>query len=140
MKIELVAKTILFNADGLLLVLRRHDNDEHRPGLWDLPGGQVDVGEDPRMAAMREAKEEAGIDLYNLYPIHVASRVHDDCQVIKTVFTTDEYDGAITLSDEHTEFRWITPNQFVNLSISDDYKTAVRMHDLRLSTANTSLR
>ncbi|HEV7951924.1 MAG TPA: NUDIX hydrolase [Candidatus Saccharimonadales bacterium] len=127
MKIELIAKTIIFNADGLLLVLKRHDNDEHRPGLWDLPGGQVDLGEDPRDAAIREAHEETDLAITDLRPVHVASHIHGDCQVIKTVFMTHSFMGGITLSPEHSEFKWISTDEFDELSVSDDYKVAVRM-------------
>lgn len=127
MKLEVVAKTIIFNSDGRLLVLRRHDNDEHRPGLWDLPGGQVNLGEDPQKGAVREAKEETGLLIMNLRPIHVASRIHGNCQVIKTVFLSETYTGEIKLSTEHSDARWLTVGEFDDLSISDDYKTAVRM-------------
>jgi 8-oxo-dGTP diphosphatase len=134
MKIEVVAKTIIFNADGQLLVLRRHDDDEHRPGLWDLPGGQVDIGEDPQSAAIREAFEETGLLITNLRPVHVASRIHGDCQVIKTVFKTVDYDNAIVLSDEHSEARWMQLAEFDTLSISNDYKVAVHMSQMQPDT------
>lgn len=127
MKIELVAKTFIVNPAGRLLVLRRHDNDEHRPGLWDLPGGQVAVGEDPAVAAIREAREETALTLTNLQSLHVASRIHSNCQVIKTVFTAYDYSGAITLSDEHSDFQWMSLEAFMDLAISEDYKAAARM-------------
>jgi 8-oxo-dGTP pyrophosphatase MutT (NUDIX family) len=38
-------------------VLRRSDNDN-----WTLPGGAIDLGESARQAAVRETKEETGID------------------------------------------------------------------------------
>jgi 8-oxo-dGTP diphosphatase len=41
---------------GRLLLLRRCDS-----GVWELPGGRVDVGETAVQAAVREAGEEAGL-------------------------------------------------------------------------------
>jgi 8-oxo-dGTP diphosphatase len=125
MKIEVVAKTIVVNADHQLLVLRRHDNDPHRAGQWDLPGGQANLGEAPLQAAIREANEEVGLCLSDLRPVHVTSKIHGDCQVIKTVFTTTTYTGKLTLSDEHSDAQWIDIDDFADLAISSDYKAAV---------------
>ena len=54
-----VAAGVLFN-DGLggILLVR----PTYKP-FWDLPGGYVEVGESPRQAAVREVKEELGIDV-----------------------------------------------------------------------------
>jgi 8-oxo-dGTP pyrophosphatase MutT (NUDIX family) len=51
---ELNAYLVLFHEDRLLL-LRRES------GFWEFPGGSIDWGEDPRDAAVREAKEETGL-------------------------------------------------------------------------------
>jgi len=48
--------------DGCVLVLERVD----KPGQWQLPQGGLDVGEEPREAALRELQEETGIA-----PVHV---------------------------------------------------------------------
>ena len=45
------------NDAGDLLLIRRTDN-----GNWALPGGGVDIGESVPQAAVRETKEESGID------------------------------------------------------------------------------
>ncbi len=46
--------------DGKLLVLKR--TEEPFNGMWDLPGGYMDAGETPEHTAMREIKEELGVD------------------------------------------------------------------------------
>ena len=48
----------LFNAQGLVLIAERRD----RRGAWQMPQGGVQKGEDPRVTALRELKEEVGTD------------------------------------------------------------------------------
>jgi 8-oxo-dGTP pyrophosphatase MutT (NUDIX family) len=54
---------ILFIEGGRVLLLRRSADAAYAPGLWALPAGHVDAGEDVVAAAIREAREETGIDL-----------------------------------------------------------------------------
>src|SRR5438270_2963018 len=50
----------VFRDDRLLLVRRVMNPGRER---WALPGGYLDAGEDPRVAAAREATEEAGVQV-----------------------------------------------------------------------------
>lgn len=127
MQVELIAKTLVSNADGKFLILQRHENDPHRPCEWDLPGGQAEPGESPIDAAKREAREETGLQLMNLRPIHVTSRISSNCQVVKTIFTTSSYTGEVSLSHEHRALQWASANTLAELPISPDYRTAALM-------------
>lgn len=49
---------VLFGPDGRVFVGRRAGF----PGAWQLPQGGIDKGEDPRLAVMRELREEVGTD------------------------------------------------------------------------------
>lgn len=48
----------IFNEQGKVLLQRRGGS-----GLWGFPGGAIELGETPEMAAIREVKEETGLDV-----------------------------------------------------------------------------
>ena len=54
-----VAATVLVERAGKVLLARRAIDPGR--GLWCFPGGYVDFGEDPALAAMRECREETGL-------------------------------------------------------------------------------
>ncbi|WP_419825713.1 (deoxy)nucleoside triphosphate pyrophosphohydrolase [Sphingomonas sp.] len=55
----LVAAAALVDADGRMLVQQRRDGA--LAGLWEFPGGKIEVGETPTEALIRELAEELGI-------------------------------------------------------------------------------
>src|SRR3712207_2379894 len=64
-----VAATVLIEREGKLLLIRR--NIDPGLGLWCLPGGFVDFGENPVEAAARECMEEVGLRVENLRLVDV---------------------------------------------------------------------
>lgn len=48
----------IYNDKGEVLLQRRGDSNK-----WGFPGGALEVGETPQMAAIREVKEETGLDV-----------------------------------------------------------------------------
>jgi ADP-ribose pyrophosphatase YjhB (NUDIX family) len=56
-----VAAVALIKEGNRVLLVRRA-NEPHR-GLWTLPAGFVDAGEDPKAAAVRECLEETGLKI-----------------------------------------------------------------------------
>jgi len=57
----IVAAGVLVENGRVLLAQRKPD--AHLGGAWELPGGKVEEGEDPRDALRRELAEELGIDV-----------------------------------------------------------------------------
>ena len=66
------AGLLIRSEDGNYLLLLR-SQDVYDPGVWGIPGGRVDEGEDPKDAAKRETKEEIGSWRLRVFaePIHV---------------------------------------------------------------------
>lgn len=50
---------VVVTSDGKVLFI-------HRLGHWDLPKGKIDPGEDPPTAAVREVREETGLQVLQL--------------------------------------------------------------------------
>ena len=48
----------VFNEKGEVLLQRRADSNK-----WGFPGGAIEIGETPQMTAIRELKEETGLDV-----------------------------------------------------------------------------
>ena len=67
------ASAAIFRGPEVLLVERGHGTLR---GLWSLPGGHIEPGETARVAALREVKEETGVDaeLGGLLDVHEVLR------------------------------------------------------------------
>jgi len=98
---------------GEILLIRRSDN-----GNWALPGGAIDLGESLSQAAVRETREETGIDceitgLTGIYtnPGHVILYESNGevRQEFSIVLTARPIGGHPTPSDESTDVRWVPP-------------------------------
>jgi ADP-ribose pyrophosphatase YjhB (NUDIX family) len=103
---------VVVNDAAEILMIRRSDNDN-----WAVPGGAVDLGESVTQAAVRETREESGIDceitgLVGIYsdPRHVILYTSNGeaRQEFSIVLTGRPLSGTPTPSDESTEVRWVT--------------------------------
>ncbi|MGH7157847.1 MAG: NUDIX hydrolase [Candidatus Saccharimonadales bacterium] len=115
MKSFVVSKVLVVNEKGEVLALRRSQTDERRPGQWDFPGGWVDAGEDTHKAAIREAKEEAGIELKDPELVFAFSEVDSKrgngtwLLYIEHIFS----EPTVTLSAEHDAYDWKKPEDLL---------------------------
>jgi ADP-ribose pyrophosphatase YjhB (NUDIX family) len=85
--------------DGLILIRRKNP-----PYGWALPGGFVDYGESLEEAAVREAREETGLEVRLLRQFHAYSDPSRDPRqhTISTVFVA-EASGKAEAGDDAAE-------------------------------------
>jgi len=93
--------------DGIVLIKRKNP-----PHGWAIPGGFVDYGESVEEAAVREAKEETGLDITDLRQFRVYSDPRRDSRVhtISTVFIARGH-GTPAAADDAAEIGVFTQHQ-----------------------------
>jgi len=105
----LVAALALVDADGRVLIARRPEG-KPMAGLWEFPGGKVHAGETPEAAAIREAREELGIDTRTscLAPLVFASHAYDDFHLLMPVYVCRVWAGTVA-AREGQALAWVRP-------------------------------
>ena len=94
-----------------ILIARRHDH-AIRGGLWELPGGKIEPGEDAASAARRETREEAGLSIEDAVPIgefeHLDERAEREARVRIHAVAAKAPSGVEPKPLGSAECRWIT--------------------------------
>jgi len=127
METRVVAKVIVLNQAGQVLLLRRSETDVRRPLQWDIPGGHTDDGEFAEEAAARESMEEAGvpIDVRKLQLVYSESQFKEpDLNVVWVFYVARTAQTEVKLSSEHSEFRWAELSEVDGLLEYDRHKRA----------------
>ena len=91
---------IIEEKEGIVLILRRNE-----PRLWALPGGFCDYGESLEAAAVREAREETGLDVELVEQFHTYSDPGRDPRQhnITTVYIAKAARGVLHAQDDAQE-------------------------------------
>lgn len=116
-----VAKVIIFDKDGSVLLLKRKKNQKF-PEQWDLPGGHLVQGEEWIPGAAREVREETNLSIENLEKVFQDGRM--------AYYKTDDFEGDIFDHDElpeHDEYKWVDPNKIDEINnVGDIYVVAIK--------------
>lgn len=117
-KIDFTTAILVVHEAKVLLVLHR------KLGRWLPLGGHIELDEDPEQAAVREAKEESGLDVElvgerppttesgtraliapRFLDIH---RINDTHEHIGMIYLARVKGGTLTLAaEEHHDLRWV---------------------------------
>ncbi len=115
-----VAATVLVERAGQVLLVRR-SIDPGR-GLWCFPGGYVDFGEDPLVAALRECREETGlvVDKIELLDVSFNGRV-----IVITYLAHIEAAAEPVPGDDADLVDWFAPDDLPPLAFTTSMMPAI---------------
>ncbi|HEX4229266.1 MAG TPA: NUDIX domain-containing protein [Bryobacteraceae bacterium] len=130
--IHLAAAVALFDLDGKILLLRRKDNDK-----WTMPGGTLDFGESLTDCAVREVREETGLQiritgLIGTYTDpHILIEYSDGevRQEFTLVYAAEIESGVLKIDEESKEAVWAPLSSAVELPLADSQRR--RLTDVR---------
>jgi len=125
---------LVVNEAGEILLQKRRDT-----GQWALPGGAQEIGETPTQCAIRECKEETGIDaevtgLLGVYsdPAHIIEYTDGEIrQEYEVTLIGRPIGGSPTINDEASDVRWIDPKHLEMLDIHEAMRRQIADYDGR---------
>lgn len=123
------ASAVVVDEAGRILLQRRADND-----LWSLPGGAMEIGETIADAAIRETREETGLEVRPLYvigvysnPSHVVEYADGEVrQQFSVCFACQRAAGDLAPSSESTEVQFFDDETIGGLPMTDSMRQRIK--------------
>ena len=115
-----------------VLVLKRSKKEKFHTGAYDLPGGHMDKGESVAECLKREIKDETGLEVEvgDMLSIREYPKEHEMFDKIKALRFIAYYKGGeVKLSEEHSEFEWLTFDEVKIKLASDKLKKGDRGYE-----------
>ena len=110
-----IVLTGILKSNDEFLVVKRSENDDLYPGAWEFPGGHLENGETLKEGLKRELEEEIGFtENFNPIITHYFDElkernnelIHD--LELDFIINVDSSKIDIKLSDEHSDYKWVT--------------------------------
>jgi len=129
---------VVSDGEDRILLIRRTDN-----GNWAVPGGAIDLGESMIDAAVRETREESGIEceitgLVGIFtdPRHLIHYTSNDevRQEFSILLAGRPIGGEPTVSSESSEVSWVELGAFADLPMDRSMRLRLAQYQRYLST------
>lgn len=119
-----VASAVLIEKENRVLLVRRV-NEPFR-GMWTLPAGFVNGGEDPAEAAARECFEETNlkVKIKNVYDV-IAGREHERGADFVIVYSAEIISGEMSPADDADAVEWFDKNNLPPLAFKATQKVLI---------------
>lgn len=113
------------------LVMKRSDDEEIYPGIWQVVTGMIEPDESAQEAALRELHEESGLrplEFYCLpYITSFFSIRRNQLQHVPVFAAIVDENAVVMLSDEHSEFKWVSFDEAIKLLPFPSHKDGTKV-------------
>lgn len=140
-KVKQVDSYIYRNTDaGPIYLMLKRSTGKHYEHLWQGVAGKIEKGETATQTVIRELEEETGKKLKKLFVAdHITSfyDVRKDRIQMVPIFGIEVENSEVQLSDEHSEYKWVSFEEALTLLTWKGQKEGLRtVHDEIVSRDN----
>ena len=126
-----VAVGVILDADRNILLTRRHP-DSHQGGLWEFPGGKVELGESLEVALARELYEELAIRIGRTTPLLEIRHDYGDKLVWLDVHVVWQFSGRPS-AREGQPMKWVAPAELAGYAFPEANRPIIAAIEKMLS-------
>ena len=112
-------KAVLVGPEDRVLLLENED------GVWELPGGQLYVGESPEQGLRRAVSEATGLDVDVGSPVLTTAWELGDSGAFATIYEATSATEQATLADGYARAVWMAPAQAMERELNDTQRRAI---------------
>lgn len=123
------AGVIIVNEQNQILLVQRG----HAPqqGRWTVPGGRLEPGESPEQAAVREAREETGLEVQvEREVLHVRLPTGDGRHFDVHDFVAKVVGGTLKPGDDAADARWFSHDELSSIPLTKNLLGYLREADI----------
>ena len=122
MELQVGVKILLKNKKGEYLVIRRSADKYPKAGAqWEIVGGRIDISSSLVDNLAREVMEETGLTIVGNIKLITAQDIFNPNKHIVRLTYLGKGHGLVKLSNEHTDFKWLSIKEIKLLNPLDPY-------------------
>ena len=120
--------------NGIRFLLMKRNLNKIYEHLWQGVAGKIETGETAPETAIRELKEETGLDPLTMFVADHVSKfyeAHGDQINLVPVFGIEVNSDNVTLSEEHIDYKWVDINEALSILVWNGQKEGLKtVHDM----------
>ena len=114
--------------EPIYLLLKR-SSEQMYPRIWQCVTGKIEAGEKPHETALRELKEETGLTPLSMWTVDQVNHFFEaekNRMNLIPIFGVEVESDMVTLSTEHTEYKWCKIDKGIDLLLWNQQKQGLK--------------